>query len=159
MQEFLKISREITPKYFASYFVWLHWFICQRHQTENVEIIGSWMFVRKSTVHRRAWCMVFTAARGQLWKVLVCHIFKWWYNFFNCCLAYNLISDEKVLFKGVKLNVRCCFWEEGLNCHRIFIILVGMISRLLKLGSKIRLTMMHFFRLVCEAVVARRFSI
>ena len=62
MQEFHKISREITPKYFASYFVWLHWFICQRHQTENVEMIGSWMFVRKSTVHRRACCMVFTAA-------------------------------------------------------------------------------------------------
>ena len=119
MQEFHKISGEITQKHFASYFVWLHWLICQRHQTENVEMIGSWMFVRKSAVHRCACCVVFTAARGQLWKVL---IFSHFYNFFNCCLAYNLISDKKVLSKGVKLNVRCCFWEKGLNCHRIFII-------------------------------------
>ena len=41
MQEFHKISREMTPKYFASYFVWLHRFMCQRHQIEIVEMKGS----------------------------------------------------------------------------------------------------------------------
>ena len=41
VHEFHKLSQEITPKYFASYFDWLHRFICQRHQTESVEMIGS----------------------------------------------------------------------------------------------------------------------
>ena len=84
-----------------------------------------------STVHGHAFCMVFTAV------VASCERF-WFVTFVTGNQFFQLLSrlqpDIQGLSKGVKLNVRCCVLEKGLNNMLVWL-LINRVNRRLKLRN------------------------